>query len=60
MASEKGEVEDIRSESLPPMPTARVFAATATHEGDLFVIGGCDARGIPLSDAEVLFLPWMF
>ena len=37
----------------PPMPTKRVFTAPVVAGEKLFVVGGCDSRGTPLSTFEV-------
>lgn len=39
-------------ESLPDMPTKRVYSAATVHGDYLFVLGGCDARGQPLDAVD--------
>nr|KAG5705559.1 hypothetical protein BaRGS_034757 [Batillaria attramentaria] len=41
-------------ESVTPMPTKRVFASPVVHDGNLYIIGGCDA-----SDNKVLVIGGM-
>uniref|UniRef100_A0A2C9M7B9 Uncharacterized protein n=2 Tax=Biomphalaria TaxID=6525 RepID=A0A2C9M7B9_BIOGL len=40
-------------DSLKPMPSKRVFATPIFHDENLYIIGGCDERGIPLDCFEM-------
>ena len=39
-------------DALTPMPTKRVFATPVIHGGHIYILGGCDASGIPLDSFE--------
>ncbi|XP_019392323.1 PREDICTED: kelch domain-containing protein 8B [Crocodylus porosus] len=41
-------------EVLPPMPTRRVYCSPLYQDGQLLVLGGCGAAGLPLDTAELL------
>lgn len=53
MAEAKPGQKDFKWEGLEPMPTKRVFSTPVAAKGQLYVIGGCDARGMPLDDFQV-------
>ena len=40
-------------ETLKAMPSKRVFASPLVHEENLYIIGGCNERGIPLDCFEM-------
>ena len=40
-------------ECLKGMPTKRVFSTPVECDGKLYVVGGCDEKGIPLASMEV-------
>ena len=40
-------------EVLPSLPTLRAYSAAVSHNGLIYVIGGCDQRGQPLNAVEV-------
>ena len=40
-------------ETLKAMPSKRVFASPLVHEDNLYIIGGCNERGIPLDCFEM-------
>lgn len=45
--------EGFKWHSIEPMPTKRVFLTPVEAGGLLYVLGGCDAKGIPLNDFQV-------
>ena len=42
----------LHRDALTPMPTKRVFASPIIHSEHLFILGGCDATGIPVDSFE--------
>ncbi|ELT92073.1 hypothetical protein CAPTEDRAFT_210667, partial [Capitella teleta] len=40
-------------QTVDPMPTKRVFSTPVEAGGLLYVLGGCDAKGLPLNDFQV-------
>ena len=39
-------------ETLPDLPTPRAYSAVISHEGNIYVFGGCNHRGQPLDAVE--------
>ena len=42
----------VRWETLPPLPTFRAYSAVCSHDGIIYVFGGCNKMGQPLDAAE--------
>ncbi|CAH1783842.1 unnamed protein product [Owenia fusiformis] len=53
MAEAKAKGPSFRWESLKGMPTKRVFSSPVECNGCLYVVGGCDAKGVPLPCFEM-------
>ena len=42
----------LKTEKVPPMPTARTFCQAFDAGNEVFLVGGCDIKGIALGTIE--------
>ena len=48
--------QPLKCEKVPPMPTARTFCQAFNAGNDVFLVGGCDIKGIALGTFESIDL----